>query len=421
MELKLIISGAPKGDSYWGTKEDALYIGNYYASCNESHKYEIRLRKSGSANYAFYHYLIYNNIKDYDGRDGSYICLTLRMSQYCYDFRSIYYILDMLYRKYFVGNILKEVNGGKLQYTILTFDKLNEHFAGMEETAKLLLSKVLTNADISAIPSIPTGKNLVCLNLHEASLLEVKNCIGQNGSCSMSPEYISRDEQKKMEIQYTRGLNDRKAELESMEKELIGSQNKNKDLQARLQQLENSMSSSKAAHMQVMHHGIHHSGNNHHEKTSGFEFSKFLQLVISFISLLIIAYLAFVAMPGVSDKISLLQSEAEIEEIAEEITVDELQSMNITLNDAFVDIEGLENGDEVYTGKNYKLTLIKAEDENNVYLQCIGADIINGENTGPYEIKVLDGADVVFVYFVDSENLNSKTKVLQKRVLKVVN
>lgn len=420
MELKLIVSGAPKGDSYWGTKEDAQYIGNYYVSSKVNHKFEIRLRKSGSTNYAFYHYLIYNSINDYDGRDGSYVCLTLRMSQYCYDFRSIYYILDMLYRKCFVGSNLKEVNGGKFQYTYQTFDQLNEHFTEMEDTAKVMLSKVLTSVDISTIPSIPTGKNLVCFNLYEASLFDVKNCIGQNGFCSMSPEYISRDEQKKMDAQYTRGLNDKKEELDSLEKQLAGSQSENKKLQTRLQQLENSTLPKNATCAQTMHQGSLYNGKGYHEERSSFNFSRFLQLSMSFICLLILTYLTFVAIPGISNKVSFLQSVTETE-VIKDISVDELQSMNVTLNDAFVDVEGLENNDEVYIGKNYKITLVKAEKQNNVYLKCVGADIVNGEKTGPYEVKISEGANVVFIYFVDSENLNSETNVLQKRILKVVN
>lgn len=220
MELRFIVSGVPAGENLWGEQKDDTFLGTMYVPSKQSYKFDIRLNKSENAIYAYYHYLVYNNINDFEGRDGSYIGLTVRIDRYCTDYKTIYNVLDTIYRKKIIGTILQPVNGGRYQYTCQTFEKKDSELKEIEKFLRANLGTVLVADDFKNIPSLPNGKGQIRLNPEDANEREVMNAVGQNGSCSISSEYESRSSISIAKEEFKKGSSSRQQEINSMYDEI---------------------------------------------------------------------------------------------------------------------------------------------------------------------------------------------------------
>lgn len=236
MELKVFLSGVPMGENLWGDLNDNSYFGTLYVPSKENHKFDIRLGKSTDKIYAYYHYLVYNTINDYEGRTGSYFGLTVRLDSYCIDYQTIYDILDVVYRKKICGFLLKEANGGRLQYTVPVFEKKTNEIQEIEKFIRTTLGTTLNSSDFRNIPTMPTGKVFSKLHFEDATIKSVMQSVGQSASCSLSFDYdsqktisVSKDafikgeESKQKEIF---DLKNRVEELEKNEQELLEEANK---------------------------------------------------------------------------------------------------------------------------------------------------------------------------------------------------
>ena len=263
MELKLFVSGVPSGENLWGNQSDSTYFGTLYINSKENMKFDIRLNKTDSKIYAYYHYLVYNTINDYDGRTGSYFGLTIRLDSFCIDFRTIYNVLDIIYRKKIVGTILKEVNGGRLQFTCPSFDKRDAELSDLEKTIRNLLGTSLYNSDFRSIPSMPTGKGLIKLNWDDASQSNVIQAVGQYAFCSISSEYESQSVIARLKEEYQRGSASRQNEINILSGELQDANKKEDALQEEIKKLKKpSTIPSHEHHAHVYEHSHHRNSSN---------------------------------------------------------------------------------------------------------------------------------------------------------------
>ena len=217
MELNLIISGVPNGEDYWGPGEDAPYFHTLYTTSQENCKFDIRLRRNTHGCYAYYHYLVYNVVNNSSGRTGSYIGITLRLDSYCEDFLTIYQMLDMVFRKNIVGPLLKEVNGGRLQYLFDSFREKEIELRKLEVNITNTLGLLLKPSDIITISSEPQSEGFEKINLNEATAVDVKQSIIQRKvGCSLSLEYRSKREINLLREEYQRGIHSCQPEIESL-------------------------------------------------------------------------------------------------------------------------------------------------------------------------------------------------------------
>lgn len=403
MELKLIMSGVPNGESYLGPKEDKSYFGNLYAPSEIGKKFDIRLRHNENGNFAYYHYLVYNSLNDCDGRDGAYIGITLRLDNYCFDFRSIYCVLDMIFRKRILGTILKEVNGGRLQFIIRSFDEVSEEINRLESIVKDLLSPVLQKTDITSISGIPNGKNRHNLNIEEATLADVKNIIGQNGYCSISPEYLSRKVENLLTEQYDKGYMSIQSNVESLNKQLASALSKQKELEKTIEKLESGKNTSLSAkNYSENYENIHHTRHSSRHNAI-----RIVHLILTLLCLFSLGYIIF-SQYATTYTEDLTQQEETFSNTSSNLFESEPQ-----VSSGEIYVEGYNEEEGLHKGKEYNVILNNFDGYSNLKLIQDGkCDII--ENEGSYSIKVTESEGTIILACVEE---NYQNTLLQKTQL----
>lgn len=422
MELKLILSGVPKGESYWGPQEDKQYIGLLYKPSNENKRFDISLHKNGNGNFAYYNYLVYNVVNDSEGRAGSYFGLTLRLDRYCMDFESIYQSMDMIFRKVILGNYLSVSTGNRLKYNIISFDDKEADNKKIEESLKNMLSAVLNSKDIMSIPSIPASKNRIIFNLHEVNQSEVSSAVGQYGFCSISEEYIGAKESARLKEEFNNGAKSRQNEIDTLKRSIHDSDSKINELENLCMQLKNKSTSS-ANSVDNSHHSHHHhsSHHDHESQDKGISIVSIVGLILSVITVLILSYGVFSVLPEIDNKVAKVTSSindkdtsVDDETSSKKISTDQEES----LPNAIIDIENYSDTNGFKKGLTYNVTLKKVEtisDPSKIDLELDGAQKMKQDGY-TYSVLMGNNSDSVVLTFVNTSV--SPKQVIKRRVIK---
>ena len=414
MELKLILSGVPKGESYWGPQEDKQYIGLLYKPSDVNHRFDIALHHNERGIYAYYQYLVYNTVNDYEGRTGSYFGITLRLDHYCKDIESIYQSLDMVYRKIIVGNYLVVTNGNRLKYNIMSLSDKDAENKKMEESIKSILSSVLNNNDMMSIPSVPIDKTHIKFNLSEVNQTEVFNAIGRNGFCSISDEYIGQKEAIRLKEEYNNGAKSRQTEIESLKQAIQSNETTIKELENECARVKAKEAGNQAVSDRVTlshHHSSHHYGSHHRHKST---LSKNM-LLIYVLAVMAIAGGVFLLLPE-DDKPVFAQSDTQTESTLEQKNNDDIAEQDECLPDAEIDVENYSDKKGYMKGKIYSVTLNKVEtvSSDSIDLELIGATKTSKED---FKFSILTDSlsDSVIMIFVKS---TTPKQVIKRRIIK---
>lgn len=417
MELKLILSGVPKGESYWGPQEDKQYFGLLYKPSNENKRFDIVLRKSGNGNYAYYHYLVYNIVNDFEGRTGSYIGITLRLDRYCKDYESILQSLDMIYRKVILGKYLSVTNGNRVKYNFISFDDRDADNKKVEESIKSMLSSVLSNNDIVPIPSIPSGRNHLTFNVKEANPIDVANAVGQNGICSISDEFVSNRETTRLKEEFNNGAQSRQGEIEVLKKSIQSSEIKIKELENECVRLKESSASERTSSGHSgnsHHHGSHHEHRSRKSKSGPWAI---IACVLSALALIVVSYGVFSSDSGKEVASVDAVDESQVDTLQNELTIDDFLKQEESCPDAQIDIEGYSASQGYSRGKEYAATLKNVgEMPESICVELVGATMVSKEASKivftPNEIS-----DSVTMIFVNASV--SPKQVIRRRVINV--
>lgn len=301
MELKLIVSGAPSGENIWGAQADSAFIGSLYIPSKENQKFDIRLNKSGNTIYAYYHYLVYNNLNDFGGRTGSYFCLTVRLDCFCVDYKSIYNTLDNVFRKRIVGSIIAQEQGNRLQFRVPSFDKAETELLDVEKYIRNSLGACLSASDFKKIPSVPSGDGVVKFHSEEATVKDVMQAVGQFGSCSISSEYVSKSVTQQLKVEFRQGASSRQAEINKLQEQIHVLESelshiKEKESQQKRTEANNAQQNIGAGHPewarrdacyernQRMHHQYHYHDDDYERSSNHFT----LYIIIALVAFLLV-------------------------------------------------------------------------------------------------------------------------------------
>lgn len=199
MELDLFIHGVPKGQKIWGKNDDTVYLNNFYGSNsnNEKNKFLIEIRSIKGKNYCYYSYLKCKDVVDYDSRPGGYFGISLRIDQYCTNVIGIYHLLDIIYQRYIVGNLLKE-DSNRIKFIVQDFESADAKLKDVEAALMELMKLSLQAIDFQDIPSQPitSAGKLPILSLYDASNEIVGTIVRQNRKVSISSDYPTNKELK---------------------------------------------------------------------------------------------------------------------------------------------------------------------------------------------------------------------------------
>lgn len=191
MNVEFFVHGVPNGEDFWGKNEERNFFGTFYNNGNgaESDKQKFLIQAKGR--YFYYSYLIYDSVKAYDGRDGSYFGMTLRFDAYCCDFMSIYRILDMVFNSYVIDKLLV-VYKSKLKYSVPSFAGFD--IKGMENKVFALLNDTLRGKRFENVACISSTGQVHKRNLYDCTEESVVADIRQYGKIAVSPYYPSLKE-----------------------------------------------------------------------------------------------------------------------------------------------------------------------------------------------------------------------------------
>lgn len=191
MDLELFIHGVPKGQKIWGRAEnDLAYIQNFYTQNNDETKFLVEIRSTKDTTFCYYSYLKYNNVVASDGRAGSYFGMTLRFDVYCADIVTIYNILDIVYKKHIVGNLLSgEVSKNK--FLVADFSNDSVELKEVESTIFSLIRLSVANSDFMNLQSLQAQKegSLLEVNLLDCTKENILSVMRKCSKVAMSPYY----------------------------------------------------------------------------------------------------------------------------------------------------------------------------------------------------------------------------------------
>lgn len=199
MDVELFVHGVPNGEAFWGKdEEERNYFSLFYDHDSDVEKFLIQTRNIGNKRYCYYNYLVYRtsdsqtpNVVGFDGRDGSYFGLSLRLDFYYRDFAQIYRIMGMLYNKHILGSIVKK-DKAKLRYFVPDFKSCSSILDKMREEALGLIGKFFKQEHCASLNSFsPTDKVYHKFNLYDCSDEFVLNNMQKNGRIAISPYYDS--------------------------------------------------------------------------------------------------------------------------------------------------------------------------------------------------------------------------------------
>lgn len=197
MDVELFVHGVPNGEAFWGKDETCRnYMGQFYVECSDEVRFLIQTCELKGRRFCFYNYLVYKsagalepNVVGFDGRDGSYFGLTLRLDAYCKDVAKVYRILDTIYNVYILGKILK-MDKSKLKYVTPDFSGVSTQLQLVETATMQLIQNAFVASDFSGINDFAIGGiTLSKFNLNDCTpdrvLEQVKKC----GLIAISPYY----------------------------------------------------------------------------------------------------------------------------------------------------------------------------------------------------------------------------------------
>lgn len=201
MEVELFVHGVPNGEGFWGKEEDRNYFGIFYDHSSDEVKFLIQTRSFKGQSYCYYNYLVYKsagssspNVVGYDGRDGSYFGISLRLDAYCKDIINMYRILDTVYNVYVLGNLLK-MEKTKLKYTTPDFASVSATLEAIEKDTIQLIQKAFSNESFVKLDGfVLSVGNYPTFNLYDCAPDVIQSAIKQCSKVLISPYYPSGKE-----------------------------------------------------------------------------------------------------------------------------------------------------------------------------------------------------------------------------------
>jgi hypothetical protein len=203
MDIEVLVHGVPEGQGCYGIKEEQSHVDLFYDNSSESVKFVIETKELGNAYYTYYTYLRYKGILGYGGRPGSYFGLTLRIDKYYQDVIHMYNMLEMVFKKYVVGSLLKP-SGESYEYMAPSFaakkSELEQLQRGLIQMIQnsCVFSKFV-DLDASFIHPITTAASCNIADITENAMLAA---LKKYSKVVLSPDYklnLAKEYEKKIQ------------------------------------------------------------------------------------------------------------------------------------------------------------------------------------------------------------------------------
>lgn len=207
MDIEIFLHGVPNGQDFYGTKEEQANMGMFYDTSTESVKYVVETKKLGDKAYTYYSYLRYKGLIGAGGRPGSYFGLTLRFDKYYQDALHIYNLLEIIFKRYVVGNMLMQ-SGESYKYAVSNFADKTTEIGQMQQALIQLIQATcipakFLNIDASFINPITAVPSVNIADISETAILA---SIKKYSKIVLSPDYETNIEKEcKKKVQEAEG------------------------------------------------------------------------------------------------------------------------------------------------------------------------------------------------------------------------
>lgn len=239
MKYTFSIHGVPYGSQSWGDISDSEYLKSFYNSVSASNvptQMIVDIRYSGNIVCSYYHYLLLNNVDDFESRPGSYFGMTVCFEGvYCSDFVELYKLLDACFKKVALNTVLIK-SGERYKYALSDFDSTN-NIAALKRVDGVIRKNIpLFEHNMVAFPENFTPKHREDSWIEKWSIDDVGNktfvnILLRDSMASISPFYpVSY---KKVEIlQGDNRIKDNK--IKALESDNGNLQSENEELRTRI-------------------------------------------------------------------------------------------------------------------------------------------------------------------------------------------
>lgn len=220
MKWEVIIHGNPKGHQVFKVQD--ANINQLYSGDAQGQFMRVEVKQESGHRYCYYHYLIYGNIFEFDGRQTKYFGLTIRTDEkICKDLQAMFSLLHLTYNYLFKDRVLVP-HGTGLKFAISSFTE--ELHKQVETFVTPFVHHLFAKNNTETLPSKVAVKT-ASVSLSECE--QFAHLLQQGYALNISPAYPSQAE-----------LNEKKALKADCDQKLAGSQQLLSQWQTKCTQLE---------------------------------------------------------------------------------------------------------------------------------------------------------------------------------------
>lgn len=186
MNVEFIIHGVLSSGQTISVQNDSDYYKQFYSEQKTDTMMTVEIVERPHGISTYYNYLRNNNIVS--AREGSYFGMTVRIDEaFCSDIKSMYFMLNNLFEKMIVGNILKQIND-RFEYVVDSFSI--DYISRVETQFTSMINSIFSSSDFVNISrlNISVGK-VYSVNPYDLSLAIVSDIFRNNIKLYVSPSY----------------------------------------------------------------------------------------------------------------------------------------------------------------------------------------------------------------------------------------
>lgn len=187
MKWEVIIHGNPKGHQVFKVQD--ANINQLYSGDAQGQFMRVEVKQESGHLYCYYHYLIYGNIFEFDGRQTKYFGLTIRTDEkICKDLQAMFSLLHLTYNYLFKDRVLVP-HGTGLKFAISSFTE--ELHKQVETFVAPFVHHLFAKSNTETLPSQASVK-MASVSLSECE--QFANSLQKGYALNISPDYPSQAE-----------------------------------------------------------------------------------------------------------------------------------------------------------------------------------------------------------------------------------
>lgn len=199
LNINLFVHGVPMGQKIWGPKgDDSMFLSSFYGpKWDMPEVMKVDVMTFGGTTYCYYSFVKGKNVCDANGREGSFLALTLRVNAFYADVQNMYNVLKATYDKMCVGLCVQD-NGISTKYLVQDFAGIDPKLKEIEKHLLNYISEFSIGEDIIPLSGfMSSGQGAtINFNLHECNKKVALETVKKTGKIVVSPWFLASNAAK---------------------------------------------------------------------------------------------------------------------------------------------------------------------------------------------------------------------------------